>query len=64
MTTINAEDLVVRATTELFARDSTVVDRYFSETYIQHSTVAPDSVDGARALTATLRSRSATSASE
>lgn len=52
---MNTKDLVVTAVTQLFTtRDLRVLDRYWSSNYIQHSSLAPDGIDGARALTSNL----------
>lgn len=48
---MSTADLVVTATTRLFGnRDLSAIDEFFGPSYIQHSTVAADGVEGLRAL--------------
>lgn len=48
---MSTADLVVTATTRLFGnRHLSAIDEFFGPSYIQHSTVAADGVEGLRAL--------------
>jgi predicted SnoaL-like aldol condensation-catalyzing enzyme len=52
---MNPKDLVVTAVTSLYStRDPAILDRYWSINYIQHSSLLPDGLAGARGLTKTL----------
>jgi predicted SnoaL-like aldol condensation-catalyzing enzyme len=52
---VDNKTLVVTAITELFTtRDPSVLERYWSTDYIQHSTLIADGIEGARAATKSL----------
>lgn len=52
---MTSKDTVISATTRLFLEgDVTAIDEYFGPTYIQHSTLASDGVEGLKGLASNL----------